>query len=191
MITASKASPCRKEVFADEDNVVLQVQDLHAVSPRSFLEVAGGIVHGLSYQQARNNTSKIGQVYVAEPGYMLSRGSVPKGAIITKLAGNATPDMAAFAAALGALRHGQRVPLQYFLFSERHRQKTAILHVDHRWCALRCHTAEHNASSSLMTLEDFGICASCAVCTARACTVHADKAWLCPAIFRLPLKGAL
>ena len=32
------------------------------MSPRSFLEVAGGILHGLSYQQARNNTSKVGQV---------------------------------------------------------------------------------------------------------------------------------
>ena len=149
---------------ADEDDVAPQVQDLHAVSPRSFLEVAGGIVHGLSYQQARNNTSKVGQVYAAEPGYMLSRGSVPKGAIITQLAGNATPDMAAFAAALGALRHGQRVPLQYYLFSERHRQKTAILHVDHRWCALRCHTAEHNASSSLVTIEDFGKFALCTLC---------------------------
>ena len=40
----------------------LQVQDLHAVSPSSFLELAGGIVHRLSYQQARNNTSKVGQV---------------------------------------------------------------------------------------------------------------------------------
>lgn len=42
--------------------VPVQVQDLHAVSPRTFLEVAGGIVHGLSYQQARNNTSRVGQV---------------------------------------------------------------------------------------------------------------------------------
>ena len=39
-----------------------QVQDLHAVSPRSFLEVAGGVLHGLSYQQARNNTARVGQV---------------------------------------------------------------------------------------------------------------------------------
>ena len=38
------------------------MQDLHAVSPRSFLEVAGGILHGLSYQQARNHTARVGQV---------------------------------------------------------------------------------------------------------------------------------
>ena len=66
---------------------------------------------------------------------MLSRGLVPKGAIITQLAGEATPDLAAFMRQLARLKHGQRVPLQYHLFNERHRQKTAILHIDHRWWA--------------------------------------------------------
>ena len=66
---------------------------------------------------------------------MLSRGLVPKGAIVTHLAGEATPDMAAFMRQLARLKHGQRVPLQYHLFNERHRQKTAILHIDHRWWA--------------------------------------------------------
>ena len=72
-------------------------------------------------------------MYVAEPGYMLSRGGVPKGAIITQLAGEATSDVAALVRQLARLKHGQRVPLQYYLFNERHRQKTAILHIDYRW----------------------------------------------------------
>jgi hypothetical protein len=41
---------------------MLQVTDLHSVSPDTFLEVAGGSVHALSYQQARNNKSEVGQV---------------------------------------------------------------------------------------------------------------------------------
>jgi len=32
------------------------------VSPRSFLEAAGAILHSLSYQQARNNSAQVGQV---------------------------------------------------------------------------------------------------------------------------------
>ncbi len=51
----------------------MEVADLHAVTPSSFLELAGGSVHALSYQQARNNRAAVGQVYVAEPGYMLVR----------------------------------------------------------------------------------------------------------------------
>lgn len=42
----------------------LAVQDLHEVSPRSFLEAAGAILHSLSYQQARNNSAQVGQVCV-------------------------------------------------------------------------------------------------------------------------------
>ena len=37
------------------------------------------------------------QVYVAEPGYMLSRVSVPKQAILTHLAGALLPDLDTFA----------------------------------------------------------------------------------------------
>lgn len=35
--------------------VHLPVTDLHDVTPASMLELAGGSVHALSYQQARNN----------------------------------------------------------------------------------------------------------------------------------------
>lgn len=40
----------------------VQVTDLHAVTPACFLDMCGGSVHALSYQQARNNRTAVGQV---------------------------------------------------------------------------------------------------------------------------------
>ena len=68
----------------------LKVQDLHSITPDSFLQISGGVFHPLSYQQARNFSFKCGLLYVAQPGYMLSRAGVPALAIIKKFAGKET-----------------------------------------------------------------------------------------------------
>jgi hypothetical protein len=111
----------------------VEVTDLHQVTPSSLLEVSGGSVHALSYQQARNNRAVVGQVYVAEPGYMLGKAGIPKHAIITGLDGKPTPDLEAFAAVLRSLPHRARVPLEFYTFQERHRKKNALLQVDRQW----------------------------------------------------------
>ena len=117
--------------------VLLEVTDLHVITPAAFLELAGGSVHQLSYQQARNNSAPISGVYVADQGYMLARAHVPKHAIITALGGKPTPDLPAFAAVLRALPHGARVPVEFFVFSDRHRRKNTLLFVDRQWWVCR------------------------------------------------------
>ena len=52
---------------------MLQVQDLHAVTPASFLEASGAVIHSLSYQQARNSRMAVGQVYLAESGHLMGQ----------------------------------------------------------------------------------------------------------------------
>lgn len=54
-----------------------QVHDLHAVTPASFLEVSGAILHGLSLQQARNNSAACGQVRLPGQHASLPRLSMP------------------------------------------------------------------------------------------------------------------
>lgn len=54
----------------------IRVQDLHAVTPRRLLDLGGGALNELSYQQARNNRAPVGQVYVAEAGELQGGGGV-------------------------------------------------------------------------------------------------------------------
>ncbi|AQK74163.1 Protease Do-like 7 [Zea mays] len=103
--------------------VNLQVEDLHSITPNHFLEVSGAVIHPLSYQQARNFRFKCGLVYVAEAGYMLSRASVPRHAIIKKLAGEDIAHLDDLIAVLSKLSRGTRVPLEYVKYTDRHRNK--------------------------------------------------------------------
>uniref|UniRef100_A0A0D6QUH5 Pro-apoptotic serine protease NMA111 n=1 Tax=Araucaria cunninghamii TaxID=56994 RepID=A0A0D6QUH5_ARACU len=116
--------------------VMLKVQDLHSITPDNFLEVSGGVIHRLSYQQARNFRFNCGLVYVAEPGYMLSRAGVPRHAIIKKFAGEEIVRVEDFISVLSKLSRGARVPLEFVSYVDRHRSKSVLVTVDrHEWYA--------------------------------------------------------
>ncbi|XP_078176967.1 degP protease 7 isoform X2 [Carex rostrata] len=116
--------------------VQLKIQDLHSITPNSFLEISGAVIHSLSYQQARNFCFKCGLVYVAEQGYMLSRASVPRHAIIKKFAGEVIEKLDDFISVLSKLSRGARVPLEYMSYSDRHRNKSVLVTIDrHEWYA--------------------------------------------------------
>ncbi|XP_058087702.1 protease Do-like 7 isoform X2 [Magnolia sinica] len=116
--------------------VKLLVQDLHCITPNYFLEVSGAVIHPLSYQQARNFRFNCGQVYVTEPGYMLSRAGVPRHAIIKKFAGEGISHLDELISVLSKLSRGARVPLEYVSYTDRHRSKSVLVTVDrHEWYA--------------------------------------------------------
>ncbi|VAI55903.1 unnamed protein product [Triticum turgidum subsp. durum] len=116
--------------------VKLKVGDLHSITPNHFLEVSGAVIHPLSYQQARNFGFKCGLVYVAEPGYMLSRASVPRYSIIKKFARKDIAHLGDFIAVISELSRGERVPLEYVTYTDRHRNKHTIVTIDQRgWYA--------------------------------------------------------
>ena len=111
-------------------SIQLTVQDLHSISPNFFLELSGGVLHPLSYQQARNFRFRCGLVYVATPGFMLSIAGVPKHAIIKKLNQEETPTIEAFLQAYQKLTAGDRVPVEFHTHGDRHRTKVVLATVD-------------------------------------------------------------
>jgi len=115
------------------------VSDLHAISPDEFLEFGDAIVNNLSYQQARHyNRSAIG-VYVANPGYLLSKSAIPRGAVITEFAGKIIENIDDLEAALNKLAHGDREQLRYVTMDNPQNSIVRSFEMDRVWFpVLRC-----------------------------------------------------
>ncbi|KAF4324058.1 hypothetical protein BBO99_00002340 [Phytophthora kernoviae] len=111
----------------------LQVQDLHSITPDRYLEIGGGIVHALSYQQARNASLPVGGVYLAQAGHMFMKAHLAQPCIITAVAGKPTPTLDDFARVMATLPNGFRTVLRYFMIRDRHRIRTAFIMMDRLW----------------------------------------------------------
>src|SRR4029450_7303471 len=74
----------------------LPVQDLYSVTPDQFLEFGDGVVHNLSWQQARHINVPIKGVYIANPGYILGAAGVPRGAVVIEVGGKDIGSLADF-----------------------------------------------------------------------------------------------
>ncbi|HEX2485141.1 MAG TPA: trypsin-like peptidase domain-containing protein, partial [Myxococcota bacterium] len=117
----------------------LEVGDLHAITPHEYLEFGGGVLHALSFQQARNRAFPVRGVYVAAPGYALARADVPPGALLTALGGNPIADLDALEAQLAAQPDGARLPLRWVDLDRPRTPRVSVLPVDRRWFPMqRC-----------------------------------------------------
>jgi S1-C subfamily serine protease len=117
--------------------VEIAVGDLHAISPASYLEYAGGVLNPLSYHQARNASVPVGGVYVASSGYALSRAGVPRRAVITEIGGEPTPTLERFEEVLASQPHDARLPVRFFQLSQPNAENVAVLRNDRRWFSMR------------------------------------------------------
>jgi hypothetical protein len=112
------------------EKVSLKVQDLHSITPKNFLELSGGIVHPLSYQQARNFLPCCGLLYVAKPGYMLSTVGVPPHASIKTLAGKETTRLQDFILILSNLHRGVWVPPEFITRENCHQISCVLVTIE-------------------------------------------------------------
>lgn len=117
----------------------IRVDDLHAITPGEYLEFGDGIVNRLSYQQARHYNRAAEGVYVANPGYLLSRAAIPRGAVIVEVDGEAINSLDDFEAALDELADGERVLVRYVTMENPQNSIVRLLEMDRIWFpARRC-----------------------------------------------------
>jgi S1-C subfamily serine protease len=119
--------------------VELAVEDLHAVTPAEYLEFGGGVLHPLSFQQARNHAVPVAGIFVASSGYAFARAEVPTGAVVTAVGGEPVADLDALETRLAAVPDGARLPVRWFSLERPRSSRLSVLPVDRRWYPMnRC-----------------------------------------------------
>ncbi|MBS0387843.1 MAG: trypsin-like peptidase domain-containing protein [Proteobacteria bacterium] len=118
-------------------DVQLEVGDLHAITPASYLEFGDAVVHTLSYQEARHFHLPISGVFVASGGYSLDAAGVPRGAVITELNSRPVATLADFEAGIAALGDGARFTVRYLTLDDPNHAELRSVHMDRRWFPAR------------------------------------------------------
>ena len=113
----------------------LVVQDLTAITPARYLEFGDTVVHDLSYQMARHLNVPVRGVFVANPGYTMGSAGVPRGAVISSVAGKPVATLADFQQAVAGLADGARVTVRYTTLENPTGSETRVMRMDRRWYA--------------------------------------------------------
>ena len=92
---------------------VIEVSDLHAVTPREYIAFGGSYLHPTSYQQARHFNVPLNTIYVAQPGYMLGLASIENGSILREINGRPLQTLDDVEQALSALGHEDVAQIRY------------------------------------------------------------------------------
>jgi S1-C subfamily serine protease len=111
----------------------ISVDDLHEITPDEYIEFGDAIVNQLSYQQARHYNRPASGVYVANPGYLLSRAGVPRGAVVVEMDGKPVETLDDFEAALAELADGERALVRYVTMENPQNPVVRLLEMDRVW----------------------------------------------------------
>ena len=131
------------------------VDDLHSITPDEYIEFGDAILNKLSYQQARHYNRAARGVYVANPGYLLSKSAVPRGAVIVEMDGEEINDLDDLESALAELADGERALLRYITLENPQNSTVRLLEMNRVWFpARRCKRDDAQGFWPCRTLAD-------------------------------------
>jgi len=116
-------------------NFSVEVSDLHQITPNAYLTFGGAVINDFSYQQARHYNRAIKGVYVADPGYTLSKSAIPAGAVIIGADGKNIDNLIDFERHLLNLNHEDITNIRYVKYSDPINSVLRPIEIDQQWFA--------------------------------------------------------
>ena len=133
---------------------VIEVSDLHAVTPREYIAFGGSFLHQTSYQQARHFNVPLDTIYVAQPGYLLGLASIENGSILREINGLPLRTLDDVEQALSVLGHEDVAQIRYSTPRNPRADQLRSARTGRRWFAAeRCRQAESSQHWSCRPLE--------------------------------------
>lgn len=117
----------------NQQQTTVPVSDLHALTPNSFLEYDNGILHTLSYQQARHYNMPAKGVFAASVPAGFGQAGIPRAAVITHINGQPVDNLEAFADTIASLPDGEDIHLRYFSQGVAGQSRYAMASVNWDW----------------------------------------------------------
>ncbi len=118
-------------------SAAVPVRDLHTAVATSMLELGGGVVHDLSFHQARTSQIAKTGVFLAEAGRMWAEAGVAEGARITSVNGVEVADLAAFEAALSGVPDDGVFVVRWHPSARPSQQVESAVRMDRKWFPVR------------------------------------------------------
>jgi len=123
----------------EELDITVDVQDLHAITPREYISFGNAVVHDLSYQQARHLNRATEGIYIANPGYVLGNAGIPRGSVIVAVGETDVHSLDDFETAIDTLADRDRTTIRFYPFEDPSANRLGMFRMDRRWYpAERC-----------------------------------------------------
>jgi pro-apoptotic serine protease NMA111 len=111
--------------------VNVTIQDLHSITPNTFLEIGEAVIHPLSYQLARSHHLPCKGLFVATSG-MFNWSNTTRNFLITYLDGKPVDTLETFIKIVQSINDGKRVSFRYLNLGG-YEEEFGIVEVDHHF----------------------------------------------------------
>ncbi len=132
----------------------ITVTNLHGITPSEYLEFGDALVNNLSYQQARHYNLQAEGVYVANPGYLLSKSAIPRGAVIQEIDSQPISNLDDFENILDELADGERALIRYITLENPRNSVVRSMEMDRAWFPVR--RCSRDDETGLWPCEELG-----------------------------------